>query len=65
MIDINTAKSNIENVGFLDIEIDVNIDLFAEIERLKSEKNAIPVSLFKTDSNMKKISIEKMNSPRR
>ena len=31
MIDINTAKANIETLGFLDIEIDGNIDLFAEI----------------------------------
>ena len=41
MRDINTAKANIENAGFLDIDIDVNIDLFAEIEKLKREKNAI------------------------
>jgi quinolinate synthase len=41
MTDINTAKSNIESAGFLDIDIDVNIDLFAEIERLKKQKNAI------------------------
>ena len=41
MTDINIAKSNIESAGFLDIDIDVNIDLFAEIERLKKEKNAI------------------------
>lgn len=41
MTDINTAKSNIQTTGFLDVDIDVNIDLFAEIERLKKEKNAI------------------------
>lgn len=41
MIDINTAKSKIDSVGFLDIDIDVNIDLFAEIERLKKDKDAI------------------------
>lgn len=41
MIDINNAKLNIESKGFLDIDIDVRIDLFAEIERLKKEKNAI------------------------
>jgi quinolinate synthase len=41
MADINIAKVNIETKGFLDIDIDVNIDLFAEIERLKKEKNAI------------------------
>ncbi len=41
MQDINTAQSKIETVGFLDIELDANIDLFAEIEKLKKEKNAI------------------------
>jgi quinolinate synthase len=41
MIDINIAKSNLETVGFLDVEINPSIDLFAEIERLKKEKNAI------------------------
>ncbi len=41
MPDINTAKANLETVGFLDINIDISIDLFAEIERLKKEKNAV------------------------
>ena len=41
MTDINIAKSKIEEIGFLDIELDASIDLFAEIERLKKEKNAI------------------------
>ena len=41
MVDINTAKSTIQATGFLDINIDPNLDLFAEIERLKKEKNAI------------------------
>ncbi|MEO5501582.1 MAG: quinolinate synthase NadA [Ginsengibacter sp.] len=43
MTDINiaSAKNNLEKKGFLDLEIDVNLDLFAEIERLKKEKNAI------------------------
>ena len=41
MKDINNAQSKIETVGFLDIELDISIDLFAEIEKLKTEKNAI------------------------
>ncbi|MEJ7586930.1 MAG: quinolinate synthase NadA [Ferruginibacter sp.] len=41
MQDINTAKERIEANGFLDIDIDINIDLFAEIEKLKQQKNAI------------------------
>ena len=35
------AEKNVEKRGFLDIEIDPTLDLFAEIERLKREKNAI------------------------
>src|SRR6187401_3874313 len=35
------AEKNVEKRGFLDIEIDPTLDLFAEIERLKKEKNAI------------------------
>ena len=41
MPDINTAISSIGARGFLEIDIDANLDLFAEIERLKKEKNAI------------------------
>ncbi|MFZ1527949.1 MAG: quinolinate synthase NadA [Ferruginibacter sp.] len=41
MADINTAKSEIIEKGFLDIEVDPSLDLFAEIEKLKKEKNAI------------------------
>ena len=41
MADINIAKSKIVTLGFLDVDIDPSIDLFAEIERLKKEKNAI------------------------
>lgn len=41
MADINTAKSTLERVGFLDISIDPALDLFAELEKLKKEKNAI------------------------
>lgn len=41
MVDINTAKASLETTGFLDIAIDPNLDLFAEIEQLKKEKNAV------------------------
>ncbi len=41
VINIENAKSNIDQVGFLDVEIDPTMDLFHEIERLKKEKNAI------------------------
>ena len=40
-INIDMAEKFLEKKGFLDLEIDVNLDLFSEIERLKKEKNAI------------------------
>jgi len=41
MKDINIALSKINTIGFLDIDVDPSIDLFAEIDRLKKEKNAV------------------------
>ncbi len=36
-----TIQKIVNEKGFLDIELDPNLDLFAEIEKLKKEKNAI------------------------
>ena len=41
MTDINTAKAKLESTGFLDIDINPELDLFAEIEQLKKDKNAV------------------------
>ena len=44
MVDINTHidfEKIISKKGFLDLEVDPKLDLFAEIEKLKKEKNAI------------------------
>lgn len=38
---LDIARSTIGKNGFLDIELDPSLDLFAEIERLKKEKNAM------------------------
>jgi quinolinate synthase len=35
------AVAQLEEKGFLDLEVDIELDLFAEIEKLKKEKNAI------------------------
>ncbi|MBN8665036.1 MAG: quinolinate synthase NadA [Chitinophagales bacterium] len=40
-MNILAAKQALATKGFLDQDIDVRLDLFAEIERLKKEKNAI------------------------
>ncbi|MEI9912534.1 MAG: quinolinate synthase NadA [Bacteroidota bacterium] len=39
--ELTTAKNEVFQKGFLDIELDPTLDLFAEIERLKKEKNAV------------------------
>ncbi|MBI2284144.1 MAG: quinolinate synthase NadA [Bacteroidetes bacterium] len=38
---MNITNDSVLEKGFLDIEIDPRLDLFAEIERLKKEKNAV------------------------
>ena len=43
MVDIHSEiiKNSVNEKGFLDIELDPSLDLFAEIEKLKKEKNAV------------------------
>ena len=38
---MNIAKQNIKTKGFLELEVNPSLDLFAEIEKLKKQKNAI------------------------
>jgi quinolinate synthase len=38
---VEEAKNNLQKKGFLDLPVDVRLDMFAEIDRLKREKNAI------------------------
>ena len=38
---LTAARSQVNQNGFLDIELDPTLDLFANIERLKKEKNAV------------------------
>lgn len=40
-VHIEEAKKQLMKNGFLDLEIDPSLDLFAEIEKLKKEKNAV------------------------
>lgn len=43
MVDIHSEaiKNSVNEKGFLDLELDPTLDLFAEIEKLKKEKNAV------------------------
>ena len=40
-VHIGLAKENLEQIGYLDVEIDPSMDIFAEIDKLKKEKNAV------------------------
>src|SRR6187401_3801037 len=52
---LSVAKNEIERNGFLDIEIDPTLDLFAEIERLKKEKNAIVLAHYYQEPDIQDI----------
>ena len=49
------AKMQVDQKGFLDIEIDPTLDLFSEIERLKKEKNAILLAHYYQESDIQDV----------
>ena len=55
MIDINNAKLNLSTNGFLNIDIDVKLDLFNEINNLKKKKKAIILAHYYQDSDIQDI----------
>ena len=52
---LNTARKNVEARGFLDMPIDPTLDLFAEIERLKKEKNAILLAHYYQEADIQDV----------
>jgi quinolinate synthase len=54
-MNIQEADLKIEKKGFLDIDIDPSLDLFAEIELLKKEKNAIVLAHYYQEADIQDV----------
>lgn len=55
MTALAAAENKLTQKGYLDLEVDPTLDLFAEIKRLKQEKNAIILAHYYQDSDIQDI----------
>ena len=54
-INIGVAKEKVEAKGFLDLEVDPQLDLFNEIEKMKKEKNAIVLAHYYQEADIQDV----------
>lgn len=54
-MNVETAKKSLEAVGFLDVDVDPQLDLFAELARLKKEKNAVVLAHYYQEPDIQDI----------
>jgi len=54
-VDFEVALQNLEKNGYLDVELDPSLDLFAEVERMKKEKNAVVLAHYYQEPDIQDI----------